>query len=273
MTSDFDTLDSDKSQPPLMCWRCGLEAGDDLRCTHCGAMQKTNLINQINKGIIKPKHPNNMFSESSKLFAVIIGFVLLLFVSIIHGIISITEGRNQPAEFHNKLMIVIEGIDTAIVFAVWAYCKKTPLPFRKSYHRLTWLLALPILGILILINTVYHHLLIEFIKIGKDKLAAPPEFSVFTICAVCIQPAIVEELFFRYLLIGVFRKYCGVHASVFISSIMFAICHMYAFLSTPYLFLVGIVFGYSRIYSRSIILPIILHFLHNLIVTYLESAR
>jgi membrane protease YdiL (CAAX protease family) len=51
---------------------------------------------------------------------------------------------------------------------------------------------------------------------------------------------------------------------------MFGLAHLGMPLSIPMLILVGLGFGYLRVGSRSIILPMILHFAHNATVTLVE---
>jgi membrane protease YdiL (CAAX protease family) len=53
---------------------------------------------------------------------------------------------------------------------------------------------------------------------------------------------------------------------------MFAMAHIYNPLGLPYLFLAGVVFGLARVYG-GLLLPMILHFLHNLAVMAFEVMR
>ena len=102
-------------------------------------------------------------------------------------------------------------------------------------------------------------------------LLGKPGWTAWVILAVCVQPAIVEELFFRYLALGHLLPILGRRGAVVVSSIMFGFAHLFALLSTPYLILVGIVFGYARLWGRSMALPIALHFAHNLAVLWFET--
>ncbi len=88
--------------------------------------------------------------------------------------------------------------------------------------------------------------------------------------AVCVQPALMEELFFRYLALGVLRSSVGVHTAVLVTSVMFAMAHIGAPLGLPVLFVLGIGLGYARVASGGMLLPMAMHFLHNAAVMAIE---
>jgi uncharacterized protein len=85
-----------------------------------------------------------------------------------------------------------------------------------------------------------------------------------------VQPAIVEELFFRHLVLGSLRTTLGGHGAVWLSSVMFALAHIGTPISLPVLMVLGVVLGYARWGSGGLALPMVLHFLHNLFVLLLE---
>ena len=84
--------------------------------------------------------------------------------------------------------------------------------------------------------------------------------------AECVQPAFVEELFFRHLALGTLRRFLAPGGAVLVSSLMFALAHVYRPLSFPIFVLIGMGLGWLRVLSGSLLLPILLHFLHNLII-------
>jgi membrane protease YdiL (CAAX protease family) len=92
------------------------------------------------------------------------------------------------------------------------------------------------------------------------------------IVAVCLQPALVEELYFRCLLFGALRSVMGGHAVVWVTAAAFAIAHIGTPLSMPVLFLVGILLGYARLGSGRMWLPMVLHFLHNAAIVAMEQG-
>jgi membrane protease YdiL (CAAX protease family) len=112
------------------------------------------------------------------------------------------------------------------------------------------------------------------------EILKPPGFLVpettritlFTVVLTCVQPAIVEELFFRYLALGALSRATTMTTAVWVSAVMFAMAHIYNPLGLPYLFLAGVVFALARLYG-GLLLPMILHLLHNFAVMAIEVAR
>ena len=246
------------------CWRCGLRV--DLsasHCSHCAAR----LHSPTDVRGAKP-----MPDESRQLFIILAGFFAFLSTSILHGILVHFAGDKQPKAFEDGLIIAIETIDAIILLIVWARCGSARLPTTTGRYRLrAWLYAGPVLAVLLTVNCLYHEAIREYIRIEWLKLPDPTGVTTMSIATTCVQPAFVEEFFFRYLILGVLRRHCGVHGAVHVSAAMFAICHIYVLLSMPYLFAAGLFFGYARVASRSMVLPVCLHFLHNLIVIWWEA--
>jgi membrane protease YdiL (CAAX protease family) len=115
-------------------------------------------------------------------------------------------------------------------------------------------------------NISYHN----FMKgLGLEIIEPFPEDTSYWwwwAATICVQPAIVEELFFRGCCWRVMTPVMGVHTTVLVSSIMFGFAHIGVPLSIPILTAVGLLLGYSRAWSGSLWLPMILHFVHNLVV-------
>ncbi len=90
------------------------------------------------------------------------------------------------------------------------------------------------------------------------------------ILLICIQPAIVEELAFRGLILPSLAETMSVNAAIVCSACLFMILHL-SIPSMPFLLLLGAVLGYLRVKSGSIYPPILLHFCHNLLVLLAEG--
>jgi membrane protease YdiL (CAAX protease family) len=91
------------------------------------------------------------------------------------------------------------------------------------------------------------------------------------ILTICVQPAIIEELAFRGVILGSLRRVLRTRDAVIVSALMFAILHL-GILNFPYLVLMGLLLGYVRIRSGSLYPCMLMHFLHNLFVVLLEAA-
>lgn len=87
-------------------------------------------------------------------------------------------------------------------------------------------------------------------------------YNVILIAAI---PAIGEEFLFRGLLQRLFTELTKkVHLSIWLSAILFSAIHFQFYSFVPRLFL-GIVFGYLLEYTGTIWIPIIAHFINNLV--------
>jgi membrane protease YdiL (CAAX protease family) len=80
---------------------------------------------------------------------------------------------------------------------------------------------------------------------------------------VALMAAIGEELLFRGILQKIFTRWFGsVHWGVLVTSVLFSIFHLQFFGFLPRL-LLGVLFGYMLVWSGSLWLPILAHFINN----------
>lgn len=85
----------------------------------------------------------------------------------------------------------------------------------------------------------------------------------FNLLMMAILPAIGEELVFRGIFQRLFSELCkNVHWGIIISAALFSAMHMQFFGFVPRM-LLGVIFGYLLIWSGSIWVPIIAHFINN----------
>lgn len=83
------------------------------------------------------------------------------------------------------------------------------------------------------------------------------------IAVIAIIPAVSEEFFFRGVVLRLCRQSLrNIHLAVFVSALIFSAFHMQFFGFLPRLVL-GMILGYLFIYSQSIWIPILAHFLNN----------
>jgi membrane protease YdiL (CAAX protease family) len=126
------------------------------------------------------------------------------------------------------------------------------------------------LFLLLLANFGYHWLLRNFLAFPGQQWEVRAADSSFgwVVLTGCVQPAVVEELFFHYLALGVLRKWTGVHTAVLISAVMFGMAHVFAPLSIPILMGIGMALGYLRVASGGLMLPMLMHFAHNALILW-----
>jgi uncharacterized protein len=90
-----------------------------------------------------------------------------------------------------------------------------------------------------------------------------PLMLALNIFVVAILPAVGEELFFRGVLQKLFIQWTkGVFFGVLITSLLFSSIHM-QFLGFIPRVLLGMVFGYLYVWTKSIWVPIVVHFANN----------
>jgi membrane protease YdiL (CAAX protease family) len=178
------------------------------------------------------------------------------------------------ARKHLHLMIAAEIIDAALVGAAFLVVRRPGRWPRLVNLPKPVLWGASIAGVFVLvgINATYHQLLRAYLGLEpiRDAIVAATGITPLVVLTYCLQPAIVEELFFRRLALDTLRGVMPVHQAVFISSLMFGIAHIGVPLSVPMLILVGIPLAYARVASGGIALPMLLHFLHNAIILGLQ---
>lgn len=211
-------------------------------------------------------------------------FASIMAVSFGQGVYALFSEPVLPnlteAQIKDRLvneMLVFEGLDTAIV-VLGVLIAGRPLARAAAGNRLaTWALAVPGFVLLLGVNLGYHTLLKSLLSPYQDP-NAPPIIDigltdgVWAILIVCVQPAVVEELFFRYLLFGHLRPHLGTHGAVWLSAVIFGMAHLGNVPGCPVLILLGAGLGYARAFSGGLALPILLHFLHNFAVLLIDHA-
>lgn len=101
------------------------------------------------------------------------------------------------------------------------------------------------------------HLMDNFLSIPTVK------GYIINIVMIAVLPAIGEELLFRGIFQRLFIEWTkNTHLGIFIAAFLFSFIHMQFFGFLPRL-LLGIYFGYLFVWSRSIWLPVIVHFANN----------
>lgn len=266
-----------RSAPParVPCWRCGtaVDASDE-RCPLCAAA----IASPSAAGRVLPSP-----AESSPAVRLIGVFAILMLVSVVQGVavrpqtLFVPPGGERPLREVLAWTTVAEAVDTALVLAALAMItvRHPPGRLKLGPRVAVWLgFGVPVLAVLLAIDFGYHAWLRELVRMPliESRIGEEAGLLPWWFVLICIQPALIEELFFRHLALGVLRSMMAGHAAVFISAVMFAMAHVGVPLSMPYLFLVGIALGYARIAGGGLGLPITMHFLHNAVVLVVESG-
>jgi len=144
--------------------------------------------------------------------------------------------------------------------------KFTPLIFKPQINKGSFFglftigtCAIP-LGI---VTSIISQRIVEALGGRISFLDAPNgvyQTVLFILAHVIIAP-ILEELIFRFLILERLRRYSDLFA-VLSSAMLFSLLHS-SFQSYLPSFISGIIFSLAAIYSGSVLLPILLHFLNN----------
>lgn len=89
------------------------------------------------------------------------------------------------------------------------------------------------------------------------------------ILSICVQPAVIEELAFRGVILSALDDVMSTRAAIVVSSLMFMVIHL-APVSYPPLLLIGLVLAWIRVKSGSLYPGMVMHFTHNLLVVMSE---
>jgi membrane protease YdiL (CAAX protease family) len=201
-----------------------------------------------------------------------VSYVLLIASLYLVSIMAAVEGVRSTEEAYG-LLALVEILDAVLAVTalalVWRTARQT---VPEGTRLITWITALPVLCALLAMGIAYTTFLRE---LARSFGAPEPEqirLTLATVLLICVQPAIVEELFFRQMVLGVFRKWMNLHAAVWITALMFAVAHINRPIIMPYLLLGGAVFGYARVYG-GLALAMLMHFIHNFVVIAYEAWK
>lgn len=173
-------------------------------------------------------------------------------------------------------MIVVGGLDAILVViaaGMLGGIKRSQFDPRRV-PAVWWGWALFALIVAIPINLAYHGAVISLLGLEDTVQMTKPFVEtgyplwVAMLCIV-VQPAVIEELGFRGVIQGRLSKVIGQRESWIIVALSFGIIHL-AWLSMPYLAALGLVLGWLRLRSGSLLPPMLLHALHNLCICLIE---
>jgi uncharacterized protein len=184
---------------------------------------------------------------------------------------------DEPTVRRTALALTVAmAVDTVLVAIAYAVLRRRIVapPGPPNAARAAWLLAPLVLTALLAVNVAYHWSLLTLAGVAPetDALMASGHHTAWLLVLACVQPAIVEEIFFRRLAFDFFLQHTGVGAAAFASSAMFAAAHTGALISFPVLLLIGGALAWMRWRTGSLLLPVLVHFLHNLAISIHDLA-
>jgi membrane protease YdiL (CAAX protease family) len=239
--------------------------------------------------LVKKTHMNN--EPLNKIKINFIGGTILLTVFwllgfLVFGIVAMVLGAENEVALLTASQIAV-WLLPALLFATcfyhnfWADLNVKKFGKRTDYgwFILLYLITLPLVGYFAQISELFpfpeswiefsrnvetqtKELILQFVS-GKTTKGL-----ISALLVMAVLPAICEEVLFRGVILNnLVKRNVGVHVAVWISAILFSAVHLevLGFVSRT---LMGATFGYAFVYSKSLWLPIILHFINNAILVF-----
>jgi hypothetical protein len=226
--------------------------------------------------------------ETIALFATLVSFFVL--VGKFHAEIEVIIERLGVSMESGLIVLqsVIFHLAGFVLVTAWLLWKK--ISWSSAFGISIWRLPRSAVeGVVFLLGTMpilffytlIYHLGLNFF--GREPSLQDVAFAIseetttgmrvyFFVLAVVIAPCF-EEILFRGIAMPVLAKRLGAGAAVTITSVIFALMHGHIPSLVP-LFILSIGLSLAYIYSESLLVPMVMHSLFNLVsVTFLFTAR
>jgi len=202
---------------------------------------------------------------------VLVILILLLFVRLIN-LDALTGDNPYMALVVLQIMIfALPGVFYCKLKGV-GYVESTRLKLfgLNQVPIMLFLLFVMILGSIIL-KFVLHSIGISPTIVDDWTTAVPthPGATIYIILAFAVMPALMEELIFRGILMTEYEKFGGTSA-IIASALLFGMIHFDGPGFMIYMF-VGLCLGFAAFATRSILAPMILHFIYNMYAIFVEN--
>lgn len=149
-------------------------------------------------------------------------------------------------------------------------------PTSNSFLTIVIVLSVPLLltigGGVIWITDLTNWMLLYFPAEEDEYYALTRMFSggIVSIITVCVIAPLIEEMLFRGIILRSFLVNYSVASSILLSSLLFALFHL-TITQIPVAFIVGCLFGWLYVKTRSLWPSILGHFLYNSFAIFLWS--
>lgn len=197
-------------------------------------------------------------------------YSLLLAVSIVSALLPLDD----DSTFSRIVVAYLLMVPIVLMMAVWAGEVVTnAIRFRLRP------VAIPLIAAAVCctlgaaeINT---RLIFRFLSARPsnlvDAFGMANQSAFIQVLVVAVLPAILEEVSFRGIILPFLANRVTVVAALVISSAAFAALHLNMAVF-PFLLCMGLVLGWLRLVTGSLIPPIVVHFVHNAIVWALATT-
>ena len=243
---------------PKFCTACGAPWQPDwTSCPVCLARQER--IKQVDQ--VEAAHRSGIAPTLWLYFVLLSASAAALLVSLGH----LDQAR---------LLIALTTADSLIIlgWTIWAWRDIVPALTRKVSP--IWLAAGAAAGcgtfaLATIIIGVLHQLFgLQSIDLDSELFATGGWTLI--ILLVCVQPAIFEELGFRGVVLPGLQPALAPREAVIVSALLFMTLHLMVG-SFPHLFVMGLILGYLRVKTGSLLPGMLMHFVHNLLCVLLAN--
>jgi uncharacterized protein len=248
-------------RPGQPCRRCRKQvAAGAAVCPSCGARQP----GEDGSARSPSKQAEDHSGDWSRL---IVGYAVSLVVFVMSALVLRNASAVEEESTQLAALFVIDLVYSSVVLWCWLGLRPRRSPDRPQVPQwIVWPVSGAAMAVMLLVNRAYHEAMqsmgLEIIDLVPDGT----QLWWWWMLTICVQPAVVEEMFFRSCTWKAMSPALGRHGVVIVSSVMFGMAHIGVPLSIPIITLLGVVLGYARAYSGGVVLPMLLHFVHNLVV-------
>lgn len=255
----------DRHSPQQRCSYCNAPLNAFFYfCTGCGMPYKESAT------VLSPEMPRQLSErelvhlKAPAVWPMFWTYVIVILVS--GGISAFVMSSSEP-ELGLLLQMAALFVTTCVFSAMYWTSLTTQLTRIGFGCRESWI-AIGLLLPLLVLNYVWSLLwmwLLKGIDVTPVDWLAELDQQLFRILAIAVFPAIVEEIAFRGLIQHWLQIAIKPWRAIILASFLFALMHG-NIVGLPYLFLVGMLLGWSKWKSGSLYPAMLIHFLHNLVV-------
>jgi uncharacterized protein len=197
-------------------------------------------------------------------------YFLLLGTSALYVLIASARDEGLPVEAE----LVVQGVMSVITLAFVLSWRRTVWPALTRVGPMWLTLCAPVFAVgtyalaSYLMSLLARVTDLPVIGYSADFLVAGYGWWV-VVASVAIQPAIIEELAFRGVILPALNQAMSDTEAVIVSAMMFGILHL-AIPALPHLVVIGLILGWLRLRTKSLYPCILMHFTHNGLVLVSE---
>ena len=188
---------------------------------------------------------------------------------------NLIAGINQYVltDYAKKALLIVGCLSTAPLRALVRRSFAAPdLPWHGAgwlnIHVLFFLAFLLLSGMLLHGTVLYLSFRLDLPAIAEIPKYNDDIVMYADLVLGLLLNAVAEEMFFRAVLIAVICRYVpNVGAGILIAALLFAAGHWsQGIVGTGAIVMFGVLYGYAYCLTRSIMLPILAHYIHNLFI-------